>query len=78
VGGGITFMTNRLANNSGTIEVPGHVLGDITAAYRPTKNTEIRVNVLNITDERYFAQVYQAHVVPGAGRTILFSGALNF
>jgi catecholate siderophore receptor len=78
VGGGLTFMTNRLANNSGTIEVPGHVIGDVTAAFRPTKNTEIRMNILNITDERYFAQVYQAHIVPGAGRTFLFTGSLSF
>jgi catecholate siderophore receptor len=78
VGGGLTFMTNRTANNSGTIVVPGHVLGDLTAAYRPTRNTEVRMNILNITDERYYAQVYQAHVVPGAGRTFLFSGAFNF
>jgi catecholate siderophore receptor len=78
MGGGITFMTNRLANTGGTIEVPGHVLGDVTVAYRPTKNTEVRMNILNISDERYYAQVYQAHVVPGAGRTFLFSGTFNF
>ena len=36
------------------------------------------MNVINLADERYIDQVYQAHVVPGAGRTVLFTGSLTF
>jgi catecholate siderophore receptor len=58
--------------------VGGYVKADMTIAYRLTKNIELRANVLNLSDTRYFEQVYQGHTVPGAGRTFLFSGLFAF
>jgi catecholate siderophore receptor len=78
VGGGLTYVSDRFATNSNDITVPDHVLLDATVAYRPTRWLEIRLNVLNLTDEAYFDQVYQAHVVPGPGRTFLLSANFNF
>lgn len=41
--------------------VPGYTRFDATAAYRFTDQLELRVNVQNLTDERYFATAYTAH-----------------
>jgi catecholate siderophore receptor len=78
VGGGVSYVAPRAANNVNTNFLPGYVKADTTIAYRITKNIELRMNVLNITDTRYFEQVYQGHTVPGAGRTFLFSGLFSF
>jgi catecholate siderophore receptor len=78
VGGGVTYVGSRDANNVNANVVPGYVKADATVAYRVTKNIELRMNVLNISDSRYFEQVYQGHTVPGAGRTFLFSGLFSF
>ena len=78
IGGGLTYIAARPANDVNTNWLPGYVRGDATAAYKLTKNIELRMNVLNIADTRYFEQVYQGHTVPGAGRTILFSGLFSF
>ena len=50
----------------------------MTAAYRPIKPLELRMNIINVADTVYFDQVHPSHVVPGAGRTFLFSGTLRF
>jgi catecholate siderophore receptor len=78
IGGGATYVGRRAANNVNTNFVPGYVKADATVAYRVTRNIELRMNVLNISDSRYFEQVYQGHTVPGAGRSFLFSGLFSF
>jgi catecholate siderophore receptor len=78
VGGGVFYVDQRFANNINTNVAPAYVRADITAAYRPIKALELRMNVQNIADEVYFDQVHPAHVVPGAGRTFLFTGTLRF
>jgi outer membrane receptor protein involved in Fe transport len=54
------------------------IKGEATLAFRPIKNVELRLNVVNISDASYYEQVYQGHTVPGAGRTFLFSGNFAF
>jgi catecholate siderophore receptor len=71
-------VSPRAANNVNTNWVGGHAKGDVTVAYRPIKNVELRMNVVNISDTRYFEQVYQGHTVPGAGRTFLLSAFFTF
>lgn len=78
IGGGVTYVSPRPANDVNTNFLPGYVKADVTGAYRLTKNIELRMSVLNISDTRYFEQVYQGHTVPGAGRTFLFSGLFSF
>jgi catecholate siderophore receptor len=74
VGAGVTYVTERAANTSNTNTLPSYVRADLTFGFFPWKNTEFRVNVLNISDARYFDHVYQAHTPPAPGRTILFTG----
>ena len=78
IGGGVTYVSPRAANDVNTNVLPGYVKADTTVAYRVNKNVELRFNVLNIADTRFFEQVYQGHTVPGAGRTFLFSGLFSF
>jgi catecholate siderophore receptor len=78
VGGGMVYASERASNTSNTNTLPGYAKGDFTLAYFPWKNTEFRMNVLNISNERYFDQVYQAHTPPAPGRTFLFTGNFRF
>jgi outer membrane receptor for monomeric catechols len=58
--------------------VPGHVRWDATVGFQLNKNIQLRLNAINLTDEYYYENVYQAHVVPGAGRTIIGTAIFNF
>jgi len=78
VGGGMQYVGERAANTSNTNKLPGYAKGDLTVAYFPWRNTELRMNVINITDERYFDAVYQAHTPPAPGRAVLFTGNFRF
>ena len=78
VGGGMTYIGERAANGNNTNKLLGYGKGDFTVAYFPWKNTELRLNVLNVTDERYFDSVYQGHTPPAPGRTVLFTGNVRF
>ena len=78
VGGGMTYIGERAANGGNTNKLPGYAKGDFTLAYFPWKNTELRMNVLNVTDERYFDSVYQGHAPPAPGRTVVFTGSFRF
>jgi catecholate siderophore receptor len=78
VGGGMNYVSNRASNTSNTNTLPAYAKGDLTVAYFPWKNTEFRMNVLNVSNERYFDQVYQAHTPPAPGRTVLFTGNFRF
>ncbi|MGH7399834.1 MAG: TonB-dependent receptor [Candidatus Rokuibacteriota bacterium] len=78
VGGGATFVDRRYANNNNTNAAPSYVTGDVSIAYRPIQPLELRFNVLNISDETYFAATHPAHVIPGAARTFLLTGIWRF
>jgi catecholate siderophore receptor len=73
VGGGVTYVSQRFSNGNNTNSLPGYAKGDLTVAYFPWKSTELRLNLLNVSDARYFDQVYQGHAPPAPGRTALFT-----
>lgn len=78
IGGGPTFIDNRFGDSANVNRVPGHVLWDSTVAYQLTKNIQLRLNAINLTNQLYYSNVYQAHVVPGTGRTFIFSTSVKF
>lgn len=78
VGGGMNYVSERAANTSNTNVLPGYAKGDVTVAYFPWRNTEFRLNIINISNERYFDSVYQGHAPPAPGRTVLFTGNYRF
>lgn len=78
VGGGAVFVDRRYANNINTNKVPSYARGDATVAFRPFSQFELRMNILNVSNELYFDQVAGGQAVPGAGRTFLFTGTLTY
>ena len=78
VGGGVVAVSQRYANTNNTNVLPAYAKGDLTVAYYPWKNTEFRLNVLNVSNARYFDQVYQGHAPPAAGLTVLFTGNYRY
>ena len=78
VGGGAILVDKRYANNDNLNVVPSYVRGDLSAAYRPIKPLELRLNVINVSDERYYDAIHPSHVVPGNARTFLLTGTWRF
>jgi catecholate siderophore receptor len=79
VGAGATFVDARFGNEANSVEVPSYWRYDAMAQYRVTKNLDLQLNVENLTDKRYFDQVFQthyAHVAPG--RAALVSANFHF
>lgn len=55
---------------AGSAHVPGYVRFDAMARWRPTDRTELRLNILNLTDQTYYDAIYRsgspfAYVAPG-------------
>lgn len=78
VGTGIYYVGERFANNANTNVAPSHVRWDMSVGYQITKNIQLRLNAINLTDELYFDGVHPAHIIPGAGRTFIATGIFNF
>jgi catecholate siderophore receptor len=38
----------------------------------------LQVNVYNLTDRYYYDQIHNWHIVPGAGRSALFSASFKY
>jgi catecholate siderophore receptor len=76
VGGGPTYVGSRFSNNANANRIPGFVRWDSTIAYQITRNVQLRLNAINLTNQLYFDSVGGSKAVPGAGRT--FIGSVNF
>jgi catecholate siderophore receptor len=75
VGGGAIYMSRRYLNNTDLVSVPGYVRFDGTVAFH-MRPVEVRVNVFNIFDKRYYDSLIQSdggRAVPGAGRTAMIT-----
>lgn len=69
IGGGAYYMGQRYANNPNTVTVPAYLRFDATAAYKQPRY-EIRANVLNVTNTKY----YDALIASDGGRAVVGSG----
>jgi catecholate siderophore receptor len=78
VGGGPTFVGGRYANNQNTNKVDSYVRWDSTIAYKVNEQVELRLNAQNMTNAFFFESVHPSHIVPGAGRTFIFSTSVKF
>ncbi|WP_158295646.1 TonB-dependent receptor [Crenalkalicoccus roseus] len=81
-GGGLSYIDRRFGNTANTTRVPGHVRLDAALAWTPEegplKGLRLQINALNLGDARTYETVYSGHVVPGVGRTFVFSMAARF
>jgi catecholate siderophore receptor len=48
------------------------------AAYRVTGQMTLRVNGLNLTNERYIDRIGGGHFVPGPGRSVMLTADVGF
>ena len=62
-----------------TRTTPAYVRLDANAAYKINDSIELRLNVQNLTNKRYYSQVFTNHYATMApGRTILGTVGLHF
>ncbi len=79
VGAGANYVDSRFGNVANSIEVPDYWRYDAMAKYVVNKNLDLQLNVQNLTDKRYFDQVFQTHYAHvAAGRTALLSTNFHF
>ncbi len=82
IGGGLQYVDSRFANNTNTTRVPHYMRYDAAIAYAPSegalKGIRFQFNALNLTNARTYDTVYTGHVVPGIGRTLVFTTAAKF
>ncbi|HTV85708.1 MAG TPA: TonB-dependent siderophore receptor [Dyella sp.] len=79
-GGGPTYMSQRYAANTDMVSVGGYTRWDATLAYHQP-HYDIRLNVINLTDKRYFDALIQSdggRSVPGIGRTEMVTFTYKF
>ncbi|MBP0597808.1 TonB-dependent siderophore receptor [Herbaspirillum sp. LeCh32-8] len=75
VGGGATYMSQRYANATNTVQVGGYTRWDATVAYTQ-KAYDIRLNLFNLSNKMYYDALIQSdggRSVPGSGRTAMLS-----
>jgi catecholate siderophore receptor len=78
IGGGPSYVSSRYNNAANAARIPGHVLWDATVAYRLSENVQLRLNAINLTNDLYYSNISGGHVVPGNGRTFIFSTSFKF
>ncbi|GGF26901.1 ligand-gated channel [Aliidongia dinghuensis] len=83
VGGGANWVGHRFADFGEQANLPGYVTFNAVASYQLNDNVKLQVNATNLLDKKYYDAAYytsaaENHVVPGAGRTVIFSTAFTF
>jgi len=79
VGGGLNSVSRRFASLTTTpfTSVPGYTTVDLMLKWQATRRIRLQVNINNLTDRYYYDQLHGFHVVPGEGRTALFTLAYS-
>jgi catecholate siderophore receptor len=78
VGGGVQYVGDRFNNNTAVRTAPAYWLLDAMASYRISEELTLRVNGLNLTNERYIDRVGGGHFIPGPGRSVMLTADLAF
>jgi catecholate siderophore receptor len=78
LGGGAFYVGDRYNGNSGTRLAPGYWQVDAMAALRLTDELTLRVNAVNLANERFIDRVGGGHFIPGVGRSVIATTSLGF
>ncbi|MGH9158787.1 MAG: TonB-dependent siderophore receptor [Vicinamibacteraceae bacterium] len=78
LGGGVQYVGDRFNSSSGTRVAPSYRLFDAMTAYRVTDHLTLRLNLNNLTDERYIDRVGGGHFIPGPGRSVALTTGVAF
>jgi catecholate siderophore receptor len=76
IGGGLNARSSDRPQQS-TIVAPRYVTADLMAEYR-LDALSFKLNLTNITDERYADMLYRGHYIAGKPRTLQLTSALSF
>jgi catecholate siderophore receptor len=79
IGFGAQYVGDRQNGNSSTSRTaPGYWTCDAMLNYQVNDKFNIRLNVLNLADERYIDRVGGGHFVPGVGRSATITATYKF
>ena len=78
VGGGVQYMDSVFRNATNTASVPSYWLLNTVVSYAVNQNLTLRLNGNNMTNEEYVDRVGGGHYIPGAGRTVFVTLAVNY
>ncbi|MES3021893.1 MAG: TonB-dependent siderophore receptor [Pseudomonadota bacterium] len=76
-GGGVVYSSDRYVNNFESAQIDGYTRFDATLAYKQ-KNYDLRLNLQNVGDKRYFETASAGRATPAKGRTIIASVNYRF
>jgi catecholate siderophore receptor len=77
-GAGLQYVGDRFNGNTGARTAPAYWLADAMASYRVSDQLTMRVNALNVTNERYIDRVGGGHFIPGPGRSVMLTADVGF
>lgn len=83
LGVGGNYLGKRYADFAQSATLPGYVMVDAMAAWTVNPHLTLRVNANNIFDKlawvnSYYSNPAENHVIPSAGRTVLFTAAVKY
>ena len=78
VGAGAQYVGDRINSLTTRRLAPDYLLFDAMASYDFNQRFTLRLNVNNLTDERYIDRVGGGHFIPGAGRSVALTTAIDF
>lgn len=78
LGGGAQYVGDRFNSNSGVRVAPDYLLFDAMASYDFSERFSLRLNLSNLTDERYIDRVGGGHFIPGAARSASLTTGIRF
>ena len=83
VGGGMYFVSSRYAASTPNAQsqrfniAPGYVTFQAMAKMPVRPGLDLQVNATNLANVKYYDLLHPSHVVPGSGRTVLFSAVFK-
>jgi catecholate siderophore receptor len=78
VGGGAQYVGDRFNGNTGARMAPAYWVVDAMASYRVSEQLTLRLNGLNLANERYIDRIGGGHFVPGPGRSVMLTTDIGF
>jgi catecholate siderophore receptor len=78
IGTGGQFVDQRYSLVNDLNSSPGYWTQQALLAYKVNKNVTLQVNAYNLWDKQYIDLVGAHQVIPGAGRTVIFTTSIKF
>ena len=78
IGGGALYTGRRFADAANTQSADAYWRFDAMASYRVTESVDLRLNILNLTDEEYFDGLQSQKAVIAPARTVLLTTNVKF